>query len=73
VTSRFTSGLSSLTAGLLLLFLACASLAERHLGPGNDELRFQFEDYVLDTDRRELRRGVISFPSLPGLSISSTT
>ena len=31
------------------------------------ELRFQFEDYVLDTDRRELRRGADLVPLAPGV------
>jgi TolB-like protein len=32
---------------------------------GTVELRFQFEDYVLDTDRRELRRGTDLVPLAP--------
>jgi DNA-binding winged helix-turn-helix (wHTH) protein len=32
---------------------------------GAIELRFQFEDYVLDTDRRELRRGAELIPLAP--------
>lgn len=37
--------------------VACAS--------GSAELRFPFEDYVLDTERRELRRGTELVPLAP--------
>jgi DNA-binding winged helix-turn-helix (wHTH) protein len=36
-----------------------------HAPRGSAELRFPFEDYVLDTDRRELRRGTELVPLAP--------
>src|SRR5262245_60661714 len=65
--ARFTTGLSRLTAGLLLpplkrVTLPCGRLRAAW---GAVEVRFQFEDYVLDTDRRELRRGTELVPIAP--------
>jgi hypothetical protein len=33
--------------------------------PANDSLRHLFDDYLLDTDRRELRRGADLLPTTP--------
>src|SRR5262245_66248223 len=64
---RFTTGLSRLTVGLLLPPPRCVRLpCGRLRAPrGAVKLRFQFEDYVLDTDRRELRRGTELVPLAP--------
>src|SRR5262245_66298337 len=64
---RFTTGLSRLTVGLLLPPPRCVRLpCGRLRAPrGAIKLRFQFEDYVLDTDRRELRRGTELAPLAP--------
>src|SRR5262245_16982818 len=65
--ARFTTGLFRLTAVLLLPPPKCVRLpaAGCVLPWGAVELRFQFEDYVLDTDRRELRRGTELVPVAP--------
>jgi len=55
--ARFISGFFFLTAGLIPIHVECVRLACRQVHPeGAAKLRFLFEDFALDSDRRELRR-----------------
>jgi DNA-binding response OmpR family regulator len=51
------------------LFFSTLGMLRQRAGvrcaPGSDNLRYLFEDYVLDTDRRELRLGASLLPLAP--------
>jgi TolB-like protein len=57
----------SLTARLILPYGGCAKVPSGRINArlGTNKLRYLFEDFALDTDRRELRRGTELVPIAP--------
>ena len=61
--AKCQSGLSSEPPAA---YFGAATVTRSHpRGRRNDSLRYLFEDFVLDTDRRELRRGTGVVPTTP--------
>jgi TolB-like protein len=54
-----------LTGGLFLAFYRCYSPQSLEGVSGNRSLRYVFEDYAFDTERREVHRGKVPVPLAP--------